>query len=125
MTITRWFEKDCGFCDNCRHPRERFEAKEEVLLALKAVVQTDERFGLDHIGTVLMGMSNPHVISYAHNQLPIYGQGKGHDAQFWHSVLRQCLRKRREHRRHIAILTAHQTGIFRQVERREQLPGVA
>ncbi|WP_019947602.1 DNA helicase RecQ [Hymenobacter aerophilus] len=85
------YAKDCGFCDNCRHPRERFEARDEVLLALKAVVQTDERFGLDHIGTVLMGMSNPHVISYAHNQLPIYGQGKGHDAQFWHSLLRQTM----------------------------------
>nr|WP_246398745.1 DNA helicase RecQ [Hymenobacter luteus] len=85
------FEKDCGFCDNCKHPKERFEAKNEVVMALKAVVQTDERFGLDHIGTVLMGMNNPHVESYGHDQLPIYGQGKEHDAQFWHSLLRQTL----------------------------------
>ncbi|MBO0360957.1 DNA helicase RecQ [Hymenobacter sp. BT186] len=85
------FEKDCGFCDNCKHPKEKFEAKEEVLLALKAVVQTEQRFGLDHIGTVLMGMNNAHVESYGHNGLPIYGQGKDHDAQYWHSLLRQCL----------------------------------
>nr|WP_310794581.1 DNA helicase RecQ [Hymenobacter sp. HSC-4F20] len=85
------FEKDCGFCDNCKHPKERFEAKHEVVLALKAVVQTDERFGLDHIGTVLMGMNNPHVESYGHDKLPIYGEGKDHDAQFWHSLLRQTL----------------------------------
>ncbi|WP_188810376.1 DNA helicase RecQ [Hymenobacter cavernae] len=85
------FEKDCGFCDNCRHPKERFEGKDEVLLALKAVVQTEERFGLDHIGTVLMGMNNAHVESYGHNSLPVYGQGKEHDAQFWHSLLRQAL----------------------------------
>ncbi|UYZ63060.1 DNA helicase RecQ [Hymenobacter weizhouensis] len=85
------FERDCGFCDNCKHPKERFEAKNEVLLALKAVVQTEERFGLDHIGTVLMGMNNPHVESYGHDKLPIYGQGKEHDAQFWHSLLRQSL----------------------------------
>ncbi|WP_245575746.1 DNA helicase RecQ [Hymenobacter norwichensis] len=85
------FEKDCGFCDNCKHPKEKFEAKSEVLLALKAVVQTEQRFGLDHIGTVLMGMNNAHVESYGHNGLPIYGQGKDHDAQYWHSLLRQCL----------------------------------
>ncbi|RSK51521.1 DNA helicase RecQ [Hymenobacter rigui] len=85
------FERDCGFCDNCKHPKERFEAKNEVLMALKAVVQTDERFGLDHIGTVLMGMNNPHVESYGHDKLPVYGQGKAHDAQFWHSLLRQSL----------------------------------
>jgi len=85
------FEKDCGFCDNCKHPKERFEGKDEVVMALKAVVQTEERFGLDHIGTVLMGMNNAHVDSYGHNALPVYGQGKDHDAQFWHSVLRQVL----------------------------------
>lgn len=85
------FEKDCGFCDNCKHPKERFEAKNEVLMALKAVVQTDERFGLDHIGVVLMGMNNPHVESYGHDKLPVYGLGKDHDAQFWHSLLRQAL----------------------------------
>ncbi|TGE13791.1 DNA helicase RecQ [Hymenobacter elongatus] len=85
------FEKDCGFCDNCRHPKERFEAKDEMLMALKAVVQTEERFGIDHIGTVLMGMNNAHVESYGHNALPVYGQGKAHDAQFWHSLLRQAL----------------------------------
>ncbi|SHI64921.1 ATP-dependent DNA helicase RecQ [Hymenobacter daecheongensis DSM 21074] len=85
------FEKDCGFCDNCKHPKERFEGKDEVHMALKAVVQTEERFGLDHIGTVLMGMNNAHVESYGHNALPVYGLGKAHDAQFWHSVLRQVL----------------------------------
>ncbi|MDU0369212.1 DNA helicase RecQ [Hymenobacter sp. ZK17L-C2] len=85
------FEKDCGFCDNCKHPKERFEGKNEVVNALKAVVQTDERFGLDHIGTVLMGMNSPHVESYGHDKLPVYGQGKDHDAQFWHSLLRQTL----------------------------------
>ncbi|SMB96755.1 ATP-dependent DNA helicase RecQ [Hymenobacter roseosalivarius DSM 11622] len=85
------FEKDCGFCDNCKHPKGRFEAKEEVLMALKAVVLTNERFGLEHIGTVLMGMNNAHVESYGHNKLEVYGQGKDHDAAFWHSVLRQVL----------------------------------
>ncbi|SNC75289.1 ATP-dependent DNA helicase RecQ [Hymenobacter gelipurpurascens] len=85
------YPTDCGFCDNCKHPKERFEAKNEVLMALKAVVQTEERFGLDHIGTVLMGMNNPHVESYGHDKLTVYGQGKDHDAQFWHSLLRQTL----------------------------------
>jgi ATP-dependent DNA helicase RecQ len=85
-------EEDCGFCDNCRHPKERFEGREAVGLALRAVVQTEARFNLTHIGQVLLGLSNPHIESYAHNALPVYGQGKElGDAQFWHSVLRQCL----------------------------------
>jgi ATP-dependent DNA helicase RecQ len=56
------------------------------------VVQTEARFNLTHIGQVLLGLNNPHIESYAHNALPVYGQGKElGDAQFWHSVLRQCL----------------------------------
>ncbi|WP_243635941.1 DNA helicase RecQ [Hymenobacter edaphi] len=85
------YEKDCGFCDNCRHPREKFEAKQHVLLALQAVVQTEQRFGIEHLTAVLTGMTNPHVESYGHDQLPIYGAGKDRDIAFWHSVLRQCM----------------------------------
>ncbi|QIX60926.1 DNA helicase RecQ [Hymenobacter sp. BT18] len=85
------FEKDCGFCDNCRHPREKFEGKEFVKLALQAVVQTEQRFGIEHLTSVLTGLTNPHIESYGHNKLPIYGAGNDHDVAFWHSVLRQCM----------------------------------
>ena len=85
-------DTDCGFCDNCRHPKERFEGEEAVGLALRAVVQTEARFNLTHVGQVLLGLSNPHIESYGHNALPVYGQGQElGDAQFWHTVLRQCL----------------------------------
>jgi ATP-dependent DNA helicase RecQ len=85
------FEKDCGFCDNCVHPKERFEAGDQVLLALKAVVQTDQRFGMDHLVAVLTGMRDQYVESYGHDQLEVYGKGAENDAQFWTSVIRQIL----------------------------------
>ncbi|MGV3585816.1 MAG: DNA helicase RecQ [Adhaeribacter sp.] len=85
------FEKDCGFCDNCVHPKERFEAGDEVLLALKAAVQTEQRFGMDHLVAVLTGMKDQYVESYSHDQLEVYGKGNEQDAQFWNSVIRQIL----------------------------------
>ncbi|MCC9168482.1 DNA helicase RecQ [Pontibacter harenae] len=85
------YEKDCGFCDNCLHPKERFEAMEEAQLALKAVQQTGERFGVDHITAVLTGLRNQYTTSYDHDKLEVFGAGKGNDAQFWSSVLRQIL----------------------------------
>ena len=86
-------DQDCGFCDNCRHPKEKFEGMAHVGLALRAVVQTEARFGLDHIAQVLLGLRNPHIDSYGHDGLPVYGQGKelSGDMQHWLSVLRQCL----------------------------------
>ena len=85
------YDKDCGFCDNCVHPKERFEAENEVLLGLKAVVQTGQRFGMDHLVNVLTGMKDQYVESYGHDQLEVYGKGSENDAQFWTSVLRQVL----------------------------------
>ncbi|KAA9338497.1 DNA helicase RecQ [Hymenobacter busanensis] len=85
------YEKDCGFCDNCKHPREKFEAKEFVKLALQSVQQTEQRFGIDHLTSVLTGLTSPHIESYGHDQLPVYGAGKEHDVAFWHSVIRQCM----------------------------------
>jgi len=85
------FEKDCGFCDNCVHPKERFEAGDEVLLALKAVVQTEQRFGMEHLVAVLTGIKDQYVDSYSHDKLEVYGKGSEQDAQFWNSVLRQVL----------------------------------
>lgn len=85
------YEKDCGFCDNCLHPKERFEAQNEVQLALKTIQQTGERFSIEHNTAVLTGLRNQHVTSYEHDQLEVFGAGKAYDAQFWSSVLRQVL----------------------------------
>lgn len=85
------YEKDCGFCDNCLHPKEKFEAQDEVQLGLKTVVQTEQRFGMDHLVKVLTGMKDQYVVSYSHNQLEVFGKGSEKDAQFWTSILRQVL----------------------------------
>ncbi|CAN5904562.1 DNA helicase RecQ [soil metagenome] len=85
------YGKDCGFCDNCLHPKEKFEGEAEVLLVLKTVVQTDQRFGMDHIVAMVTGLSNQYVTSYGHDKLEVFGQGKEQDARFWNSVVRQAL----------------------------------
>ncbi len=41
-------EPNCGECDNCLHPKERVEAKDNVVKALKAIKALDERFASDY-----------------------------------------------------------------------------
>ncbi|MFL5730602.1 MAG: DNA helicase RecQ [Cytophagaceae bacterium] len=84
-------EKDCGFCDNCIKPKETFEAEKEVQLALKTVVQTEERFGINHLSSVISGNENEYTRSYNHDKLEVYGKGKDHKPEFWNSVFRQVL----------------------------------
>lgn len=84
-------DKDCGFCDNCLKPKEKFVAQDEVVLAIKAVLQTDQRFGAAHLVDVLRGQENQYVISYNHNKLDVYGQGAEQEAAYWNSLYRQIL----------------------------------
>jgi ATP-dependent DNA helicase RecQ len=84
-------EKDCGFCDNCIKPKEKFEAENEVVLALKTVVQTEERFGINHLSSVITGNENEYTKSYNHDKLSVFGAGRDFKPEFWNSVFRQIL----------------------------------
>lgn len=84
-------DKDCGFCDNCLKPKQKYAAMKEVLLALQTVVDTEEIFGIDHLVDVLRGIENDYVKSYNHDELETYGKGATRSEDFWSSVFRQCI----------------------------------
>jgi ATP-dependent DNA helicase RecQ len=85
------FEHDCGFCDNCVKPKEKYEGMEYIHIALQAALQTGERFGIGHLVDVITGNDSEYVKSYEHDKLKIYGQGKSEKKEFWNSVVRQAL----------------------------------
>lgn len=84
-------EENCGMCDNCVHPRERFDGTDYVMLVLRSVQQTNERFGLGHLINVIRGVEDEYVKSYGHSDLDVFGKGSDEDADFWKSVIRQTL----------------------------------
>src|SRR5882724_2744844 len=84
-------QANCGMCDNCVHPRERFDGMPYVQVVLEAVKQTNERFGLGHLVNVICGIEDEYVKSYAHFDLDVYGKGGDEDGEFWKSVIRQVL----------------------------------
>lgn len=84
-------EDNCGMCDNCVHPRERFDGTDYVNIVLRAVKQTNERFGLSHLVHVIRGVEDEYVRSYGHVNLEVFGKGADEDSDFWKSVIRQAL----------------------------------
>jgi ATP-dependent DNA helicase RecQ len=87
-------EKDCnGMCDNCRHPRQRFEAKEDLELALEAVIEIKEKHKIRDVINVLMGTLTATAKSYKHNLGESWGKGVDHDKdeKFWQAILRQAI----------------------------------
>ena len=85
------FDNDCGFCDNCKNPREKYEAETHLTKVLQAAQQTEQRFGLNHLTDVIRGSENQYVVSYDHNKLPVFGSGSEETQEFWKSVVRQGL----------------------------------
>jgi ATP-dependent DNA helicase RecQ len=80
-----------GMCDNCRFERETFEGKDFVKIAIEAVQQTKERFGLGHLVSVIRGSQNQYIKSYKHDKLKVFGAGAKEDEDFWKSIVRQTM----------------------------------
>jgi ATP-dependent DNA helicase RecQ len=86
-----YMEEDCGFCDNCKHPTEKFEGQEFLILAIEAVKQTNSRFNVDHIVKVIRGEQNDYMKSYGHDRLAVFGIGKEEDEKHWKTIVRQAM----------------------------------
>lgn len=82
-------EENCGCCDNCLHPKPRYEAKEEMRLALETIVAMKQGFKAKDIVDVLVGENTSQTKLYRHDQLEQFGQGSDHDELYWKAVLRQ------------------------------------
>lgn len=83
--------ENCGLCDNCKNPKEKFEAKEEVVKLLKVVNALDGRFVADYVVNVLTGKLTPQITMFRHDSLAEFGIGKDKETHLWNSLIRQLL----------------------------------
>ncbi|MDR0981948.1 MAG: DNA helicase RecQ [Culturomica sp.] len=84
-------EDNCGNCDNCLYPKKEFEGSEYILEILKLVVETKEKFKIEHLVKILMGETDTAVKTYQHDQLEAFGVGEEKGSQFWMMVFRRAL----------------------------------
>jgi ATP-dependent DNA helicase RecQ len=84
-------QENCGNCDNCNHPKEKFEGKDAIQLVLDTVAAVKEKFKDKHIANVIMGVTSTAVKQYKHHELELYGDGSDESEKYWISVIRQAL----------------------------------
>ena len=84
-------EHDCGNCDICESPPERFDATEDAQKALSCVYRVGQRFGMGHVIDVLRGSQNQRILELKHDHLSTFGIGKHHAQDVWGSLLRQLI----------------------------------
>ncbi|MBU1718787.1 MAG: DNA helicase RecQ, partial [Bacteroidetes bacterium] len=83
--------KDCGNCDNCLHPKKKFEGMEYVETLLEAVLALKQQFKAKHVINVITGKTSSTMKSFKHNKLEVFGKGAEEDEKFWNAVIRQTL----------------------------------
>src|SRR6478672_7634713 len=84
-------QENCGQCDNCKHPKEKIEAKQNVVQALQVIKALDERFATDYVVKIITGHLTPQIKMFRHEGLPEFGIGKDQQVHFWNSLVRQML----------------------------------
>ncbi len=97
------YKKDnCGQCDNCRNPKEKIDATEDLKILLNAVDKTHQKFDITYLAKFLAGAKSNEIVEYGHDKLPEYAAFIEKDKQYIHGLIRQAvianfLRKEIEH----------------------------
>jgi ATP-dependent DNA helicase RecQ len=79
----------CGNCDFCCDGAEVIDGTIAAQKALSAIVRTGERFGTEHLTSVLVGDGTDALLKFGHDRLPTFGVGKEYGKQEWRSIFRQ------------------------------------
>ena len=93
-TLLEYFgenEVECGNCDLCEKPPDKFDATQAVRKALSAILRTDEYFGAGHLIDILLGNETDRVLKNGHNALPTFGVGKDFSRVKWQAIFRQMM----------------------------------
>ena len=84
-------KESCGACDNCLNPKDKFEGKDDLVLALKTVLELKEQFKIKIVSEYLAGKKSGDIKSIKLDKSNSFGAGKQNDEKYWVMVIRQAL----------------------------------
>ena len=77
-------------CDNCKHPKPKFEGKDFVLKLLETMLACNESFKAKETVKVLVGESNSLIKQHLSIISDVFACGTEKSKEFWHAVIRQA-----------------------------------
>ena len=84
-------EANCNNCDNCRHPKPKMNASEQIQLVLEVIQTVKQQFKDNHIIDIITGEKTTSITKFKHNTLKQFGEGQEYDAKFWSNVIRVAI----------------------------------
>jgi ATP-dependent DNA helicase RecQ len=92
QTLLSYFgetSEPCGHCDLCEGDIRTFDGTVDAQKILSAIARTGERFGAEHIVSILTGEETEGIRRHGHARLKTFGVGKERPKQDWRSIMRQ------------------------------------
>ncbi len=86
-------EEDCGNCDVCLEPPEKFDATTAARKVISSVYRVGQRFGIKHVVDVLRGADTERIRTLSHDRLTTYGIGEEYSHAEWTSIARQLIHR--------------------------------
>ena len=83
--------ENCGACDNCINPKIKFDGKEDIKLAIDAIIATKQLFKTKHIAELLAGKATGDIKTAKHDTNEFFGAGDDNDEKYWTSIIRQAI----------------------------------
>ncbi len=84
-------DHDCGNCDVCENPPQRFDGTQYIQMALSAAKRTNEGVGISTIIEILKGMRSPTIIRKGYDKLKTFGVGSNLSITEWQDYILQML----------------------------------
>lgn len=82
---------DCGNCDNCKNPPERFDGTILAQKALSAVMRTGQQVGIAMLIAILRGSQRFDIRQAGYDRLPTFGVGVDLTYEEWNHYITQML----------------------------------
>ena len=84
-------EHDCGNCDVCRNPPERFDGTVLFQMAASAVIRTDSQIGVFLLNDILRGSARAEIRNRGFDRIKTFGVGRQLDNRQWADYIAQMV----------------------------------